>query len=733
MVKAIERIPSGSHDTGEIAEFRARTLGWVLVALPGLAMAIVLAFAAAYERVALATGVLVPALLGLAALGHGLRERRAVLAAWSVTIGLHLALVAVTLLQDSTAFLPLFVLHVLVAAAVLGPSQASWVAAASVGTIALVAPFGVDALVAVALVIGGTALAQALTHPAYRALDWAWEHYRAAQDAAEALRDRQAELGRVVKSLHETHLRLERLNGELARARRVAEEARRVKGEFAATISHELRTPINLVVGFAEMMASSPRAYGGAVLPAAYRRDLDAIQRNARHLSGLIDDVLDLGQIEVGRMGLHKEPVAVGEVVAEAASVAARLLEGKGLSLDLRILPDLPEVHVDRTRVRQVLINLLGNAARFTDEGGVVVSAQERGSDVVVHVADTGIGIAAEDIPTVFEEFRQLDGSIRRRAGGSGLGLAVSKQFVELHGGSMWAESAPGRGTTISFSLPRATNVVAALAGRDGALWDGVAAGRQVDAPELRILGADESGADVRLIDRHLGGYRVTGGRGVGPGSADGAEPAAYLVVATGVDEAIRRAADAAPLGGGSPVLACVLPSRDDLARGIGAAAYLQKPVLREHLSDVLARLNVSPRSLLVVDDDPDMLRLMGRMARAALPRCRVATAASGDEALVLMRARRPDLVFLDLLMDVADGYAVLDAMRADARLRDVPVVVVTARAREEAPVVAQFLGVTRHGGLAVRDFVRCLQVTLDALVLENGPARRAPEAAPRA
>ncbi|HEY3110054.1 MAG TPA: histidine kinase dimerization/phospho-acceptor domain-containing protein, partial [Chloroflexota bacterium] len=257
--------------------------------------------------------------------------------------------------------------------------------------------------------------------PAAQPLEWAWSSYVDALRARDELRRHQGELSAALKSLDLAYRRLEHLNDELARARRVADEARRLKSEFAASISHELRTPLNLIVGFSELMVASPRAYGLGGLPPALRADVDAIYRNARHLGGLIDDVLDLSQIEAGRMGLSRAPVGLAEVVDEAARAVAARIAALGLALDLAVQPDLPPVSIDRVRIRQILINLLNNAARFTDRGGIAIGAERRGNEVVVCVRDSGVGIPPDELGQVFDEFHQAQGTIERRVGGSGL------------------------------------------------------------------------------------------------------------------------------------------------------------------------------------------------------------------------------------------------------------------------------------------------------------------------
>ena len=217
-------------------------------------------------------------------------------------------------------------------------------------------------------------------YPLRTTMEWAWKSYDQAQKQTAAAQEHRAELARTYKDLDQAYRRLESTAKELEQARHIADEARRLKAEFATNISHELRTPLNLIIGFSEMLAMASHTYSDEPLPAAYRGDVQAIYRNARHLSNLIDDVLDLSQIEAGRMGLTREPVSIANVIAEAVHTVGQLLQAKGLSLTVDAGEQIPPVQADRTRIRQVLINLVSNATRFTDQGGIAVRAgAERG------------------------------------------------------------------------------------------------------------------------------------------------------------------------------------------------------------------------------------------------------------------------------------------------------------------------------------------------------------------
>jgi len=253
----------------------------------------------------------------------------------------------------------------------------------------------------------------------YTVLEWVWNGYEQARRNAQVSQQRGAELRQTLKALNEAMHRLERTQHMLALALEQADEARQVKQQFVQTISHELRTPLNLIIGFTELMAQSPEYYGYP-LPEPYVRDLSIVHRNASHLQSLVNDVLDLARIEATEMSLVLELASPADLVAEAVSTARSLIESQGLALQMEIEPDLPDLQVDSTRIRQVLFNLLNNAARFTERGSVTVSVRRQEDEVIFSVQDTDVGIAPEDISKVFQEFKQLDGGTRRRHGGIG-------------------------------------------------------------------------------------------------------------------------------------------------------------------------------------------------------------------------------------------------------------------------------------------------------------------------
>jgi len=257
------------------------------------------------------------------------------------------------------------------------------------------------------LVVGAVGILSSLAvRSVYLALYWAWDRAMAAQQNEEALRDRQGQLGRALKALDEAYQRLERMNYDIAAARKVAEDARIVKQQFMANVSHELRTPLNVITAFSEMMYLSPRSYGGVSLPAVYRGDVREIYRSGKHLLQLIDDVLDLSQIEARQMTIRPELATLDDVIGEALDIMRRLVQDKGLDLHAELPANLPLVMIDRARVRQVMVNLLNNALRFTERGKITVRVVPEDEWMHVTVADTGIGIPAAEHEKAFEAFR---------------------------------------------------------------------------------------------------------------------------------------------------------------------------------------------------------------------------------------------------------------------------------------------------------------------------------------
>uniref|UniRef100_A0A7C4PKW6 Circadian input-output histidine kinase CikA n=1 Tax=Anaerolinea thermolimosa TaxID=229919 RepID=A0A7C4PKW6_9CHLR len=299
------------------------------------------------------------------------------------------------------------------------------------------------------VLLTGTAAA----HEYFSSLDWYIGSYRESRRYLEEARDQLLEINQVREDLVLANRELMRLTERLKAMTTVAELALRAKEEFVANVSHEFRTPLNMIIGFTETITRSPWLYGGK-LPKKLLNDLLVIQRNGHHLLELVNDVLDLSQIEAGRMAITREWTDLKEVIQAAIEQVRPLFQAKALYLEAELPDGQAAVFCDATRIREVLINLLSNAGRLTERGGVQIRVMQSDEGYTVSVRDTGPGIRKEDLERIFEPFQQLDNSIRRKHSGSGLGLSICQKFIELHEGKLWVESEFGRGSTFYFSLP---------------------------------------------------------------------------------------------------------------------------------------------------------------------------------------------------------------------------------------------------------------------------------------
>ncbi len=593
-------------------------------------------------------------------------------------------------------------------AGVLGVSFAVGHLGLPIGSVSVLAPVGVNVAVTLACWLSSRNL--------YTALTWAWNGYERARRNEERARANQAELRRALKALDEASYRLERASYMFGLARDQAEEARRLKQQFSQTISHELRTPLNLIVGFTELMTQSPEYYGRK-LPAAYARDLSIVHRNACHLQSLVNDVLDLARIEVAQLGLLPEEVEPAALVQEAVITVRSLVESRGLRLEVDIQPGLPRLWIDPTRIRQVLFNLLNNAGRYTEQGSITVRARQDGQEVIFAVADTGVGIAAEDMARIFEEFRQVDEGTRRRHGGAGLGLAISKRFVELHGGRIWVESRVGEGSTFSFSLPlNPREPVTPGAQMVRAVPISALGGSQ----ERILLAVTSSPGAATLLARYIHGWRTVVVRDLEQARqvAPKLVPQAIVIDTAGGPPAQAPSELARAWGlPGTLLIACPLPGEEDQRQRLAVEGYLAKPVSQQSVLDVVRRFGREVDRVLVIDDDPDFVRLLSRILESPPHCCQVAVAYDGREAIALGQQRRPDLILLDVVLPDMPGSEVIERLRADPALRAVPIIIVSGQ--WEVDTVAALPGdmvIGRANGLATGEVVQWIRQALAAM-----------------
>jgi signal transduction histidine kinase/CheY-like chemotaxis protein len=519
------------------------------------------------------------------------------------------------------------------------------------------------------------------------AVSWAWESYEQARRRTEEVQARRGELLQLSRNLEQANVRLQRLNYHLQIARREADEARQMKAQFAANISHELRTPLNLIVGFGQMLLTAPEFYGNTGTSPAYAADIMAIYRNARHLLHLVDDVLDLSQLETGTMTIQPEVAQLNETAHEALETTRGLFERRNLTVTLRLTPELPTLAFDRTRIRQVFINLLANAARYTDQGGVTVTTGRKGDTIYAEVRDTGIGISPDDLPRVFRPFSQLDTAASRQSEGVGLGLAISRHFVELHGGRITVESTPSVGSTFTFYLPlveaereEPTDLVRISSHRPTP---------PREKPDVVLVEQDP--AVVRLFRRQLQDFCVIAATSWAAVTriAGRRTPLAVVVDSAEVGPAEAHAQQErlgpAPL----PVVGCPMPSGRRLARAEGMDSLLIKPILREHLMEALGMPLPMGTVVLVADSDPDMARLLERMIRSGSETSVIVKAYEPGELLALASIHQPSVLLVDVTLLEDTTELNLTRLRAMCANPSATIVGTSDRAYTEALVAS--------------------------------------------
>jgi signal transduction histidine kinase/CheY-like chemotaxis protein len=504
-----------------------------------------------------------------------------------------------------------------------------------------------------------------------------WRALRSSIGANAALQQLNVELEQRVA---ERTVDLEQANHSLVeakdvadKARTAAEEANHYKTRFLANMSHELRTPLNAIINFAHFLSDTE--YGAVT--EQQQMFQSRILYNGEHLLGLINDILDLSKIEAGKMELMCETTDLHPLFHGVMSTAIGLTKDKGLDLDLEADDQLPSVWIDKTRVRQVLLNLLSNAAKFTEEGGITVRAQAT-SDGFVQIAvhDTGIGITPENQPRVFEEFQQVQDTLNRSYQGTGLGLPISKRLVEMHGGRMWLESTPGEGSTFIFTVP-----IAKAARRDSEF---VAPRLSGDAAMVAVIDDDVDSQRILRAMLESAGYQVNG---ILDSQAALTElrrsPPALIILDIRMEPidgwTLLGLIHEDPFLAAIPVVICSVidPAREQVSVLTNVSAYLPKPVRQEDVMSLVRQFTPSG-TVLVVDDDPDARQVLKNMLDKLGHK--VVEAANGPTALSLIPEIRPDLVLLDLMMPVMDGFEVLEHMKEMPAAAEIPVVVVTAK-----------------------------------------------------
>ncbi|MGQ9556040.1 MAG: hybrid sensor histidine kinase/response regulator, partial [Anaerolineae bacterium] len=564
---------------------------------------------------------------------------------------------------------------------------------------------------------------------------WSWQNNLQVTHLLEQLRDQRGQLNRTIKDLDASYRLLEQTNRELGLARREADTLRDLRNRFATNLSHELRTPLNIILGFSELIYLNPQLYGYRNWSAILMNDLSEIHRNAGYLSQFIDDIVDLARVDALAMPMNREPSHLGQLLEEVVQTLGSPAREKGLLVEVACDQDLPPLYIDPLRIRQVIYNLLANAIRYTDQGSIVISATTAGGEVVVSVADTGRGIPAHELETIFDEFHQVGRPKERKDVGKGLGLAIAKRFVQLHGGSIWVESEPGRGSTFRFTLPLGEKTFSPT--------------KQTTAlplPKLEdkplVIVVNDDGATAHYLRRRIPAYDFLPAEDVEATRAllRARRPVAVIANQPALaTEPERGSSLLEELPDSTPLIACPLPTADWIADPERFTTVLTKPVSCESLREAITKALGSHEgaSILVVDDDRGFVQLVMRMLQSTPGNgWRGVPAYSGSEALAKMKRLKPDIVLADLLMPGMSGFELADRMHQDIALTDIPVVAVTAATPGEDQLASEgaSFSLWRSSPFRPGELAGLLSLVLDlttgSLIVSPDTARPRPQTA---
>lgn len=488
------------------------------------------------------------------------------------------------------------------------------------------------------------------------------------------------ELLRLTKALDErTH--------QLAEANKKIRQADRMKSQFLANMSHELRTPLNSIIGFSEILLDRLKDQ----IDPKFHRFLQNIHTSGKHLLGIINDLLDLSKIESGKMELHPERFSLKNLIEGVCVILKGMAHKASIELRIEAEENLPPLEADPVKVKQILYNLISNAIKFSPpQREVVISAAFLPKEhsplkedaLQIAIKDQGIGIDPQYHQAIFEEFRQVDGSVTRQYGGTGLGLSLVKRFVELHRGKIEVESALGKGSTFTVTLPTVYKGVTVEEARLQPEISEKEEGQTIlvvedDPTAFETIANILHSAGYTSIRAHHGEEALKMARMLKPAAItldiilpgmDGWE----VMKALKNDETLRHI----------PVIIVSMMENRELGFALGAADYFVKPIdpeeLIHSLETLLPHKKKGKPKLLLIDDDPDFHEMMENILR--FRGYQVEHALSGQEGLQKASQGYPDLIILDLMMEGMDGFEVAGALKKRKETRKIPILVLTAK-----------------------------------------------------
>ncbi len=505
------------------------------------------------------------------------------------------------------------------------------------------------------------------------------------------LQDQSQELQALNEELKQQSEEVKKQNAALEVQRRQVEEANRLKSEFLSNMSHELRTPLNSVMALSRVLILQAEAK----LSTEETNYLAIIERNGKQLLALINDILDLSKIESGKMDISIKAFSIGSTIAMISESLEPVAEEKGIAIIRSTPEDLPRIESDESRVHQILQNIIGNAVKFTNQGSVTVSASSDAEKLYINVQDTGIGISDQDLPHIFDEFRQVDGSSSRRFEGTGLGLTIAYRAAKMLGGDISMESVYGKGTTFTVTLP--------------IQWEGRAEvyepltlkppARAISAGRKTVLIVDDDPNAIAMISEYLAG--------------EGYEP----ITATSGKEALNMAETQRPFAitldvimpemDGWEVLqhlkenpataeipVIIVSVSDDRETGValGAVGSITKPCARNALMAEIHKIrrpgshsivvkekiaSKDSRILLVEDNESARIQVKSALESEGFS---VDVVRDGEKALDYVKHTIPDGIILDLMMPGVDGFDVLENIRSTPATVGIPVLILTAK-----------------------------------------------------